>query len=91
MDVAVLADSPLTYAEEMKKYGCGYILLNDVQSFRYNLWLARLIPYLKRYDIVHVHMFPPIYWAVIAKMLSKAQCRLIMTEHSDTNNRQGGL
>lgn len=90
VDVAVLADSPLTYAEEMKKYGCGYILLNDVQSSRYNpKFIVRLIPYLKRYDIVHVHMFPPIYWAVIAKMLSKAQCRLIMTEHSTLNNRQG--
>lgn len=54
----------------------------------YNPFLIfKIIPLLKKYDIIHVHLFPALYWAAIAKMLSFSKTKLIFTEHS-TNNRR---
>ena len=49
--------------------------------------ILKIIPLLRKYDIVHVHLFPALYWAVIAKVLSFSKVKLIFTEHS-TNNRR---
>lgn len=46
---------------------------------------------MKSYDIVHVHLFPSLYWVAIAKILSRAKCMLVVTEHSTLNNRQGKI
>jgi len=46
-----------------------------------------IIPYLKKYDIIHVHLFPALYWVALAKWLSRSNTKLIFTEHS-TNNRR---
>lgn len=51
------------------------------------LLIFKIIPLLKKYDIVHVHLFPALYWAAIAKMISFSKTKLIFTEHS-TNNRR---
>lgn len=44
---------------------------------------------LREYDIVHVHLFPALYWAGIAKVLSFSRKPLIYTEHSTKNKRRG--
>lgn len=57
----------------------------------YNPWLSvKLIKYINKYDIVHVHLFPAQYWVAIAKVLSFSKVKLITTEHS-TNNRRRNL
>lgn len=54
----------------------------------YNPFLIfKLIPYLKKYDIIHVHLFPAQYWVVIAKLLSFSKVKLVFTEHNTTNKR----
>lgn len=40
------------------------------------------------YEIVHVHLFPALYFAALAKSLSRKRFRLIYTEHSTTNKRR---
>lgn len=44
---------------------------------------------LRKYDIVHVHLFPALYWAGFAKLLSFSGTPLIYTEHSTKNKRRG--
>lgn len=51
------------------------------------LLILLLIPYLRKYDLIHVHLFPAQYWVGFAKLLSFSKTVLITTEHS-TNNRR---
>lgn len=50
-------------------------------------YIYKLIPFLKRYDIIHTHTTPAQYFVAIAKAISFSNCKLITTEHS-TNNRR---
>ena len=47
----------------------------------------QIIPYLKKYDIIHVHLFPALYWTALAKYLSRSKVKLVFTEHSTNNKR----
>ena len=50
--------------------------------------IFRIIPLLSRFDVVHVHLFPSMYWAAIAKWLSFSGTKLIFTEHNTHNRRR---
>lgn len=55
----------------------------------YNPFLIiKLISFLKKYDIVHVHLFPSLYWVAISKWISFSKTILIYTEHNTTNKRR---
>lgn len=55
----------------------------------YNPFLVfKIIPFLKKYDIVHVHLFPALYWVAIAKQLSFTNTKIVFTEHSTLNRRR---
>ncbi|MDC8000251.1 glycosyltransferase family 4 protein [Aequorivita todarodis] len=55
----------------------------------YNPFLVfKIIPFLKKYDVVHVHLFPALYWVALAKSLSFANTKIIFTEHSTLNRRR---
>lgn len=41
----------------------------------------------KGYDVVHVHLFPTVYWAALASFL--VPMNLVYTEHSTSNRRRG--
>lgn len=62
----------------LQERGCVY---NPLLIFKISNWL-------KCYDIVHVHLFPALYWAAIANGLSKSRTSLIYTEHSTDNRRR---
>lgn len=49
--------------------------------------IFRIAKYAKGYDIVHVHLFPTIYWAAFASVFSSMN--LVYTEHSTLNRRRG--
>lgn len=56
----------------------------------YNPFLIfKIIPLLKKYDLIHIHLFPTLYWVVIAKFISFNNVKLIYTEHSTNNKRRG--
>ena len=49
--------------------------------------IIKLIPIIRKYDIIHSHLFPSQYWVSLAKLLSFSRTKLVTTEHS-TNNRR---
>lgn len=54
----------------------------------YNPFLIfKIIPYLRKFNVIHLHLFPALYWVVIAKWISFSKVKLVYTEHS-TNNRR---
>lgn len=61
----------------------------DVKSYYTPSILFKLIPYIKRYDIVHLHLFPTLYWGVIARaLIFSRKPKLIFTEHNTYNRRR---
>lgn len=50
--------------------------------------VLRLIPFMRKYDVIHVHLFPAQYWVAIAKVLTLSKVRLVTTEHSTYNRRR---
>lgn len=52
------------------------------------IFIFKIIPYLKNYDIVHVHLFPAQYYVAIAKFLVRSKVKLIFTEHNTENRRR---
>ena len=50
----------------------------------FNIWKIR--KYIRKYDIVHVHLFPSLYWVALANFGGKVP--LIYTEHSTFNSRR---
>ncbi len=58
-------------------------------SFYNPLIVFKLIPYLKKFDIVHLHLFPTLYWGVMAKsLLFRKGPKLVFTEHNTDNRRR---
>lgn len=52
------------------------------------LLIFRLIPYLKKYDIIHAHLFPVQYWVAFASLFISKKTILLTTEHSTYNRRR---
>jgi len=69
------------------------ILDNGIEIIRLNqhkyspLNIFKLIPYLKQNDIVHVHLFPALYWVSLAKIFYRHK-KLFFTEHIFESNRR---
>ena len=50
-------------------------LYNPIRTFQ-------IIPYLKGFDVVHVHLVPAVYWAAFAKIIRFSKIPLVYTKHS---------
>lgn len=61
-------------------YGFGFSYYNP-------LYIFRLIPYMYKYKIIHVHLFPAQYFVAIARLFCFRKVTLIFTEHNTSNTR----
>lgn len=53
------------------------------------LHLFKLKKYFEEYDLVHVHLFPSLYWSGITRFFNgKKKYHLVFTEHNTTNRRR---
>lgn len=78
---------PAFYDELVKTNCCPVHVLGS--SSVYNpLLIFKIIPFLRKFSLVHVHLFPALYWTALAKMISFSGAKLVFTEHSTTNRRR---
>lgn len=49
--------------------------------------ILRLVPILKRYDVIHSHLFPSQYWVALASLFLSRKTVLVTTEHNTDNSR----
>lgn len=87
VDLLLLNGKPSPFMNALKEKGCCSIYSLGLNSEYNPIQVFKLVPFLKKYDIAHVHLFPSQYWAVLAKLLSFSKIKLILTEHSTTNPR----
>ncbi|MCP1997430.1 glycosyltransferase family 4 protein [Flavobacterium sp. HSC-61S13] len=86
-DVLVLKDMESGFRNQLKASTNGRVFFMSKGSV-YNPWhIIKIVKYLHRYDVVHVHLFPALYWVVLARFISFSKTRIVYTEHS-TNNRR---
>lgn len=50
--------------------------------------IFKIKKYVKQYDIVHVHLFPSLYWVAFSKFFFRIKVKTIFTEHSTHNKRR---
>lgn len=91
MDLLLLDGKDSQFLQALRaQTDCKIIALG--QGSCYNPMLVfKIIPQLKNYDIVHVHLFPALYWAGLAKLISLGKTKLVYTEHSTDNKRRGNF
>lgn len=87
IDLLVLNGTDYPYMKKLKELNCCTIYSLGNGSLFNPYYVFKIIPYLKKYDLVHVHLFPAQYYAAIAKILSFSKTKLIFTEHSTSNRR----
>lgn len=86
VDLLLLNGKTTLFLETLKTINC--CKMYAVGTAVYNPFhIFRMIPFLRKYDIAHVHLFPSQYWIVLAKMLSFSKIKIVVTEHSTTNPR----
>lgn len=89
--------APLVCAEhtpvrdKMEAKGVTVIPFKKAGSVYSPIFIHKISKVLRDYDIVHVHLFPALYWAGIAKLISFDKVPLIYTEHSTKNKRRGNM
>jgi glycosyltransferase involved in cell wall biosynthesis len=87
VDLLVLNGSETPFLKKLKEKSCCQIFSLGTGSVYNPLLIFKMIPYLRQYDLVHVHLFPAQYWTVFAKLLSFSKARLLFTEHNTHNRR----
>ena len=87
VDLLVLDGNDYPYMQQLKALNCCAIFSLGKGSLYNPLYIFKIIPYLSKYDLIHVHLFPAQYWAVFAKIFSFSKTKLIFTEHNTSNRR----
>ena len=87
----LLNGSTHPFLDALKEKNCCTIHSLGKGSVYNPIHIIKIIPFLKQFDIVHVHLFPSLYWVSIAHFISFSKSKLIYTEHSTKNNRRNKL
>ena len=89
VDILILKKDSTPFIETLSKIKNINIIFLTKKSPYNPLLIFRLIPILKKYNIVHVHLFPAIYWVAIAGLFCKKnRTKFILTEHNTHNKRR---
>lgn len=83
----VKAKNP-TVADKMISANVKVAWLQESGSVYNPLLVLKIIKWLRKADIVHVHLFPALYWAAMAKWISFSKTPQVYTEHSTSNKRR---
>lgn len=87
-DLALLDATQYPFYKDFKSDASQIKIVEMSKGSVYNpMLILKILPLLKQYHIIHVHLFPALYWVAIAKMLSFSKVKLVFTEHSTGNRR----
>lgn len=86
-DVIVANGTQYPFFQQLQESGQGKIISLGLGSVYNPLLVFKLMRLINNYDIIHVHLFPVQYFAVVAKWLSRSKVKFVFTEHSTYNRR----
>lgn len=89
VDVIVLRTTDSFFLHDLKKK------INVIELGKGSVYnpfhIFKLKKYLINYDLIHLHLFPVLYFCVFAKLLFGLKTLLVYTEHSTSNKRRNNL
>lgn len=88
VDVLLLNDDETVFRKKLEETKVCNIITFKNKSVYNPFLIFKIIPFLKNYDVIHVHLFPSLYWVAFAKIFSLSKTKLVYTEHSTTNRRR---
>ncbi len=86
-DLLVFNGFDFPFMKAIKQTNCCNVYSLGNGSIYNPILIFKIIPYLKKYDVAHVHLFPAQYWVVFSKLISFSKIKLVLTEHNSTNSR----
>lgn len=89
MELLLLNGTEFPFFKKLSKKGIKIYHLGkgNIKTVYNPLHIFHIIPFLKKYDVIHVHLFPTLYWVALAKCISRSKTKLIFTEHNTHNRR----
>lgn len=88
VSILTLSNKKNVFENSLKEKGIK-VYNTKISNNVYNpLQILDIRKYIKKYDIIHVHLFPSFYWVAIANKSLRLSKRIILTEHSTSNNRR---
>lgn len=89
VDILLLDGSRTPYFDSLEAYpNIKIISLGNFSNLYKPQNIFKIKRYLKKYDLIHVHLFPALYWVSLASSLSRKKHTIIATEHNTTNRRR---
>lgn len=88
VDVLLLSNKKTQFRSQLEEESNGNTDGLTTKSIYNPFLIFKIIPYLKKYDIIHLHLFPTLYWVVLAKVFSFSKVKLVYTEHNTSNRRR---
>lgn len=87
VELLLLNETRTAFYDQLRDQGIA-IHAFRMKGGEYNpfcIWKLRR--YLRRYDVVHVHLFPAQYWVAVCKWVFRIKTPAVTTEHSTSNSR----
>ena len=91
MDVLLLDGKQTFFLDQLQQQGVKVEFLGRNINLYNPLMVFKLLSIFKKYDLIHVHLFPALYWVAIAKMFSLSGTKLVYTEHNTHNRRRNSV
>src|SRR5690554_76922 len=86
-DILLLSPSCNLLDDELRSMLRNNIFLSKYSNLYNPLHIFEIRKYIKKYDVINVHLFPCLYWVAIAVKTCKTTPPIIFTEHSTHNRR----
>lgn len=87
MEVLLLTGKRTFFLEELEKQHIKIHVLGKNNNVYNPFLIFKIIKYINKYDLIHVSLFPALYWVAIAKIVTRSKTKLIFTEHNTHNKR----
>lgn len=88
-EILLLDDHKTPFYTDLTQKYYVKILANTKKRSVYNpLHILRIRRCIKNYDVIHVHLFPSLYWTALATLFLRHKTKLIVTEHNTENRRR---
>jgi len=89
VDLLLLDGNDYPFLVELEKKFKGKIFKIAKKKFVYNpLYIFKIKSYMKRYDLIHVHLFPALYLVSLTKKIFNLKVKTVYTEHNTHNKRR---
>lgn len=89
VDVLLFNGVDTPFKKQLQDSGIRIIEFSQGGNVYNPLYIFRLIPIMKKYDVVHTHNTAPQLFAALANLFCRT--KLITTEHSCNNRRRGNM